>query len=151
MKTVHKRISESTIDAEGFTIEIQAGRQPIPFIEVDVEGSAQALRLNTKVTEKALGDIAEVSRFLEKFASSVTEHLATPGPQLIAFGVASKIVVVVNDQDSGARMLLAIEICSREPAGAATDDYKVVEICIGLLHRAPIAPAFQRELMGDLE
>ncbi len=65
--------------------------------------------------------------------------------------VAAKIVVVVNDQDSGARMLLAIEIRSRESAGTATDDYKVVEIGIGLLHRAPIAPAFQRVLMGDLE
>jgi hypothetical protein len=101
--------------------------------------------------EKTFGDIAVVVRSLKNFASSVSEESAARSPQLIAFGVASKIVVVVNDQDSGARMLLAIEIRGRESADAATDDYEVVEICIGLLHRAPIAPAFPRELMGDLE
>ncbi len=97
MRTAHKRISESTIDAEGLTIELHAGRQPIPFIEVDVEGSTQPLRLNTKVMEKALGDIAVVARSLEKFASSVTEQVAAPSPQLIALGVASEVVVVVED------------------------------------------------------
>jgi hypothetical protein len=101
--------------------------------------------------EKAFGDIAVVVRSLEKFASSVSEEGAARSPQLIAFGVASKIVVVIKDQDPRARMLLAIEIRGRESTDAATDDYKVVEICIGLLHRAPFAPAFQRELMGDLE
>jgi hypothetical protein len=97
MKAAHKRIGESTIDAEGFTIEIQAARQPIPFIEVEVEGSTQALRLNTKVMEKAVGDIAVVVQSLENFASSVREEGAARSPQLIAFGVASEVVVVVEN------------------------------------------------------
>jgi len=151
MKAAHKRISESTIDAEGFTIEIHAGRQPIPLEEVEVEGSTQALRLNTKVMEKALGDIAVVGRSLEKFASSVTEQVATPSPQLIAFGVASEVVVVVEDQDPRTRMFFAIEVRGRESAGASTDDHEVVEVCVRLLDEAPIAPIFQRELVGDLE
>jgi hypothetical protein len=151
MKIVHKRISESSIDAESFTIKIQASRQPIPSIEVDVEGGTQALRLNTKVMEKAFCDIAVAVRSLEKFASSVSKESAARSQQLIAFGVASEVVVVVEDQDSRVRMFFSIEISGREPTGAATDDYKVVDICIGLLYRAPIAPAIPRELMGDLE
>ncbi len=95
MKTVHKRISESTIDAESFAIKIQAGRQPIPFIEVDIEGSTLSLRVNNKVMVDALGDIAIVVRSLENFTSSVSEEGAARSPQFIAFGVASKIVVVV--------------------------------------------------------
>ena len=91
MKTVHKRKSESTIDAESFTIEIQAGRQPIPSVEVDVVGGTQALRLNTKVMEKAFGDIAVVVRSFENFASSVSGEGAPCSPQFIAFGVASEI------------------------------------------------------------
>ncbi len=62
MKTAYDRIGESAVDAEGFTVEIRAGRQPIPLVEVDVVGGIQALRLNAKVLDKALGDIAVVVR-----------------------------------------------------------------------------------------
>jgi hypothetical protein len=101
--------------------------------------------------EKAVGDIAVVVQSLENFASSVREEGAARSPQLIAFGVASKIVVVVNDQDSGARMLLAIEIRGCEPTDASTDDHEVVDVCVRLLDGPPIAPTFPPELVGDLE
>ncbi len=52
-------------------------------------------------------------------------------------------------EDSGARA--SNQRRGRESADTATDDNEVVEICIGLLHGAPIAPAFPRELVGDLE
>ena len=61
------------------------------FIEVDVEGSTQALRFDTRVMEKAFGDIAVVVRSFENFASSVSGEGAPCSPRFIAFGVASEI------------------------------------------------------------
>jgi hypothetical protein len=101
--------------------------------------------------EKALGDIAVVARSLEKFASSVTDHVAAPSPQLIAFGVASEVVVVVENQDPRIRIFTAIEVRGREPTDASTDDHEVVDVCVRLLDGSPIAPTFQRESVGDLE
>jgi hypothetical protein len=81
----------------------------------------------------------------------VSHESATFNLKLIAFGVASKVVVIIDDQDSRIWVFLALEIRGRESADASTNHNKVVEIGIGLLYRTPIAPTLPRKLMGDLK
>jgi hypothetical protein len=48
-------------------------------------------------------------------------------------------------------MFLAIEVRSREPTDASTDDHEVVDVCVRLLNGTPIALTFPAELVSDLE
>ena len=101
--------------------------------------------------KQALGDITVVFRPFENFTSAVTHQCAACNLKLITFGMTTEVVVIVYDQDSSVRMLLAIKVRGRKTTYTASDDDKIIQISIGFSHRAPIAPAFARELMGDLE
>jgi hypothetical protein len=81
----------------------------------------------------------------------MNDHVAVPSLQFIAFGVASEVVVIVENQDPRIRMFFSIQVRGREATDASTDDHEVVEVCVRLLDGAPIAPTFPRELVGHLE
>jgi len=65
--------------------------------------------------------------------------------------VATKVVVIIENQDARVGVLLAVEVRGRETADASAHDDEVVDVCVGFAYRPPVALTIERELMGDFE
>ena len=121
------------------------------LVELLVVGGVEALGVNTEISQKALYHIG-VSRWcFEALVAPVTDERSTTDLKLVASGVATEVVVVVENQDARLRPLLQEEVRGRQAAEASPHDEEVVDIVVGPLDGPPIAPTRARELVGDLE
>src|SRR5262249_29870021 len=90
-------------------------------------------------------------RRLDRLAAAITDQPTLADRKLVAFGMPAEIVVIVEDQNAGARSCcLAIEPSGREPADPAADHDQVVAL---LDHRIIDAEptALAREGVGHFE
>ena len=116
-----------------------------------VVGGFEALEVDTEISQEALDHIGVSRGLLEGLVAPVTDERSTADLKLVASGAAPEVVVVVENQDARLRLLLQEEVRGRQAAEASPHDDEVVDIGVGALDGSPVAPAFARELVGDLE
>src|SRR5262249_11115173 len=73
---------------------------------------------------------------------SITQQQPTVTLKFISFGMAPKVVVVIDYKDTGLiARLLAVEMCGRKPADPAADNNKVVRFS-GRVNGSILVPWF---------
>src|SRR5215813_753503 len=139
------------VAAEALAREKDAARELKRRIEHTLERGLEAVDVDAELFDQVFGERA-VERFwgLHRLAAAVAKDEPRAEPELVALGVAAEIVVVVEDENAGARTEGApVEPGGRKPADAGADDHEIV----ALLDRQPaeregLAVA---QLMSDLE
>jgi hypothetical protein len=120
---------DKPIDAKGLAIEEHAFGQAERGVELLVEGGVEFIEMDAKRLHPVPDVLAEIhlGRF-QGFAAPIAEQQALAVDlELVALGMAAKIVVIFEDEDL--RRLakgLAIEPGCCEPADAAADHYQIV-------------------------
>src|SRR5262249_12583431 len=137
---------------EGLARKEHAAGQPERGVELALEGGLEPLDLDAEIAQKPFGDVAVVGLGgIDRFAAAVADHETAIERELVALGMATEIIVVVEDEDARGRPGDAtIEGGGRQSADARADDDEVVT----LLDRQPVereALAFARLHMRGLE
>src|SRR5271157_2377251 len=116
---------DEAIVAEGFAIEkYRCAQLGIKFLVIRL---VEDRSVDAEIGEQGLSDLAVLVGTLDRLRASVAEHHAIGGGELVALGVSSEVVVIVEDED--ARLvagLPAIEVGSGQSADAASHDDEVV-------------------------
>ena len=74
-----------------------------------------------------------------------------PHLKLIAFGMATEIIVVIKNEDARPGMSLPVKVRSREAANTGAHYDQVIDLAVGLLNRTPVTLALTCKLVSDLE
>src|SRR5262249_12178441 len=106
------------VAAEGLARKKGAARKPERGIEHALERGLEALNGDAEVAQQALGDLAVIAvGRIDRFAAAVADHATAVERELVALGVATEIIVVVEHQDARGRPGgAAIEPGGRKPA-----------------------------------
>src|SRR5262249_50700974 len=139
----HQRVT-----SECFARKEDAGQKAERGIEVALEGGLEPGDIHAKFVEEVLRHAA-VKRFrrLERLAAAVAENEAPVEGELIALGMTTEIIVIVENKNTGARAHgTAIEPSRGQPADPGPDYEKIVGLFRGRVgNREMLAPA--RECM----
>ena len=101
--------------------------------------------------QEAFDDLAIPGRLPTELTASVTNQCAIAHLKLIAFRVAAKIIVIVQDEDACVWVSLSIKMRRRKTADATAYDNQVINRFIGLLNEAPICSALTPKRVRNLE
>src|SRR5579864_5168720 len=100
----------------------------------------KTLSVDAQISDQALSHFAVSGRALDRLRSTIAEQHPVPRAKLVALGVSTKIVVVVEDENPRIRRcMLAIEVSSSQPANSASHDDQIVFLtgALGFAGRVP--------------
>src|SRR5690606_32029867 len=120
------------IGAEMLAREKHAARQPERRIELALERSLETPDIDAELFQKAACGVAEQAlRRLQGFAAAIAPAQPAADGEFVALGVTAEIVVIIEDQDAGIRLLHSVEIGRRKPADAGADHDEVILLLEG--------------------
>ena len=120
-----------------FGIERNAVRQAQVVVEVLVVVVVEALDVNADVFQQLTGNGRIARRRIDRLGTAVRNLPFAAHVELVAFGVATKVIVVIEHQNACVRMLAPIEVRRRQTANATADNHQVdILIDLGCLPSA---------------
>ena len=139
------------VASERLAVEECPARETQRRIELALKGGLEPGDVDAKIAQQAPGDGA-VKRFrrLQRLAAAIADDAAAIEAEFVPLGVAAKIVVIVENQDTGGWLGTMVEPRRRKPTDTAADHDEVV----GLVDRQAINrkfALFSCERMGYLE
>ena len=114
---------------------------------------SKRFRIDTEIVQQIFDQIPLYSDgdFPESGCHRNQSACTASGLKLVAFGVATEIVVIVENEDARFWSLFSVEMCGREAADATPHNDKVIYIGVGLFGGPPVAPVPKPELVTDFE
>ncbi len=91
---------QQAIGPERLTVEEHALAEPEFFVAVLIEGGIEALQIDAELGEQSLGDVAVLGGALDRFRSPVGHEPPVTDDEFVAFGMATEVIVVVEQQDA---------------------------------------------------
>ena len=143
------------VDAPTGLVEEDRATEPVPAKEAPVVGFVETVQIDAEIGEQDLGGIGIGCRRLQGLGAAVADQFVSLGQELVALGVTAKVVVIVQYEQAGIRMLLQVEVrrCQAADAGAHDDQVIVVDVlvffcgCPGL-PRGPSRACLARPVRG---
>ena len=109
-----------------FFVEEHRGSEVVPLEQIAVEELGVAADVDPKIDEQRFGHVAVRIGRRDAHRAAVAQKRLAVVPELVALGVAAKVIVVVEHQHALIRERPVPEVGGRQSREAAADDDEVV-------------------------
>src|SRR5882762_5476899 len=96
-------------------------------VEPLIESLVETPHVDAEILEETLGGAVPLAcRTVDRLGAPVADEGLSVDDEFVAFGVAAEIVVGIQDQHTGVRAALPVEVCCRQAADAGADHGQIV-------------------------
>ena len=132
-----RRPDDQLVGSKGLLVEEVPIPKPEPAIEPDIVILGIAGHVDPEFPEEPLGHRAVGQRTLDRERAPIPDEGPPLVGKLVPLGVPTEIVVIVENENPGARRGLPVVVCRREPADAGPDDDQIIPLAGRGRHRQP--------------
>ena len=138
---VAKRVVDERVLPKLFGVEVGGRAEPMARVKTLIESAIKSVEVYTNIGEQVAIDGVCRARFNEGLRPAIADQCLSVNCVLIAFGVAAKVIVVIEDQDCFVwPVLLAIKHRCRQAAQSRAHHDQVVVFIDRLRHSRLITP-----------
>src|ERR1700722_4149624 len=114
--------AHQTVDAEHLFLEEYALVQVPTSVEPLIESLVETLHVDAEILEQTLGGAVPLARrTVDRLSAPVADEGLSVDDEFVPLGVAAEIVVGIQDQYTGVRAALPVEVCRGQAADAGAD------------------------------